>query len=84
MTLLDLSKAPKLNKPVHRILWLAELDDLIQIELYDAYREAYFEARQQGQLESAIEVGPFSRTQAMRLTREQNEALGRQIRWNAL
>ena len=77
--LLPLDQAP--SHPVKRVLWLSELDNLVRHELYLAYRKAYFEARQQGMFEYAVEVGPFSRTQAERLTREENETLGRTIRW---
>jgi hypothetical protein len=81
MTLLDLTEAPR--EPVHRVLWLSELSNLLAEELHLAYRKAYFEARQQGTFEVAVEVGPFSRTVALAMTREHNEATGRQLRWEA-
>ena len=80
--ILDLSDAP--GEPVKRILWLSELDQLVRDELDSAYRKAYFKARQQDSFEAAVEVGPFPRTKALRLTRQENEAQGRQVRWNSL
>jgi hypothetical protein len=77
---LDLSDLPK--NPVKRVARLHEIDLQVRAELYEAFRDAYYEARRQGLLDYAIEVGPFSRTVAERLTREANEALGRTLRWH--
>jgi hypothetical protein len=77
---LDLTGLP--DNPVKRVAHLHELDMQLRAEMYEAFREAYYQARRQGLLEYAIEVGPFSRTVAERLTREANEALGRTLRWH--
>ena len=66
---------------LERVLWLAEYRRLVLEEVDEALSEAYFAARMEGRLESAVEIGPHSRRQALRMTRQVNEARGRQVRW---
>lgn len=66
---------------LERVLWLAEYRRLVLDELDERLSQAYFQARLEGRLASAVELGPHSRRTALRMTRQVNEARGRQIRW---
>lgn len=78
--LLDLSACP--SDPVEKIVWLDTVLAAVADELEPVYERAYFDARLQGRLGAAIEVGRASRKRALALTRRHNNASGRQVRWN--
>jgi hypothetical protein len=77
--LLDLSTAP--TDPVERIFWLDGVLAKVEAELTEQYGEAYFQARLEGRFEAALRVGRTSRTRALKMTRQVNEASGRSVRW---
>lgn len=52
-----------------------------QREADEAWRECFFEARLGGWLEEAVRSSPHSRTQALAMTRAENERRGRSVRW---
>lgn len=79
MPLLNLEPAP--DDPIERIMWLSGVMDQAKVELDQALAASYFEARLQGRLVDAITVGPYARTTVLALTRRENEARGRQVRW---
>lgn len=62
---------------VERLGWI---NDQIA-DLLDAQRVALFDARLEGRLEDAIAASGLSRKRALALTRQENEARGRMIRW---
>jgi hypothetical protein len=63
--------------PLALLAWINErytrLDELRQ--------KAIFEARLEGHLDQAIEISGLSRKQALALSRHENEARGRVVRW---
>ena len=67
--------------PVTRLRLLTEQRGRLLGALDDQIAQAYFDARVEGCFEEALEVGPWSRTVAVRATRNVNEALGRHVRW---
>lgn len=77
--ILNLSSAPK--DPIERIIWLDGVADAVRRELYEAYSEAYFNARLQRRFDTALEVGKTSRKRALAMTRRHNERTGRSVRW---
>lgn len=78
--LLILSDAP--DDPIERILWLSGAAEAAKREIEVAFAEAYFTARLEGRFDAAVEIGPFARSAALRLTRQQNDRTGRMVRWN--
>jgi hypothetical protein len=78
--LLNLSNAP--TDPVERIIWLDGVNEQVRAELEEEYAAAYFAARLQRRLDTAIKVGRASRKRALAWTRRQNERTGRSVRWN--
>jgi uncharacterized membrane protein len=77
--LLDYDDAP--DDALQRIIWLADLEDLVRDEIDLQLQVAYFDARLQGRLEIALEIAPHGRKTLLAMTRRENEARGRQIRW---
>lgn len=79
-TLLDLSDAPE--EPLRRLIWLSGVKEQVRTELDAEYQCIYFTMRMEGTLDHAIDLGEHSLTQIMAFTRNENEARGRQVRWN--
>jgi hypothetical protein len=77
--ILNLTDAP--SDPIERILWLSGVREQADAELAEAFAAAYFDARLQGQLETAIKAGPFARQRALAYTRAENQRRGRTVRW---
>jgi len=77
--ILNLSTMP--NDPVERVIWLDGVAEAVRRELYEAYSEAYFNARLQRRFETALELGKTSRKRALAMTRHHNERTGRSVRW---
>lgn len=67
---------------IRRLRTLTERRDALLGDLEEQLAVAYFEARVAGRFEQALQVGPWSRTVAVRATRNVNEATGRHIRWS--
>lgn len=63
-----------------RNLTQRRLDMLVDLD--EQIAQAYFDARVAGRFDQALEVGPWSRTVAVRATRNVNEAQGRHMRWS--
>ena len=59
------------------------LDTLLaaQAEVDAGWRNLYFEARLQGRLEQVVATAPHSLNKALAMTRRENEARGRRVRW---
>lgn len=79
ISLLNLTEAPK--DPIERILWLSGVREQALSELDAAFAEAYFEARLQQRLDTAISAGPYARKRVLAYTRHENQRRGRAIRW---
>lgn len=80
MNYIDFSEAP--DNPVERLVWLSGLDQALRKEINAAWQNAYFDARQQGMLGKAIDLGLHARKRILAWTRHENEARGRVItRW---
>jgi len=62
-------------------MWLSGVHEQAERELAAAYSAAYFEARLQRRLDSAVEVGPHSRKRVLAFTRAENQRRGRSVRW---
>jgi hypothetical protein len=77
--LVDLRKAP--TEALHRIVWLDEYLRLVHEEVDAELQRCYFEARLQGQLDAALAIAPHGRKAFLRMTRNENEARGRAVRW---
>ena len=67
---------------IRRLRTLTERRNALLCDLEQQIAVAYYEARVAGRFEQALEVGPWSRTVAVRATRHVNESLGRHIRWS--
>lgn len=76
--ILDLTQAP--STPLERILWLSGVMDEVKTELSAEYQAAYFEARSQGMLKAAVDLGIHSRKSILAMTRHENQARGVVIR----
>lgn len=79
MNLLDLSEAPK--DPIERVMWLSGVKEQATKELNAAFAEAYFEARLQHRLDTAVAAGPYARKRVLAFTRGENQRRGRVVRW---
>lgn len=77
--LLRLDDAPK--DPIERIIWLSGVKEQAAKELDEAFAEAFFEARLQHRLETAITAGPYARKRVLAYTRAENQKRGRTVRW---
>lgn len=77
--LLNLDAAPR--DPIERLLWLTGVKERAAEELDDALGRAYFEARLERRLDSAIAAGPYAKKRVLALTRRENARRGRPVRW---
>jgi hypothetical protein len=77
--ILNLSAAPE--DPVERVMWLSGVAEAAHAELDEAFADAYFEARLEGRLETAIKAGPYAKKRVLAYTRAENERRGRTVRW---
>lgn len=77
--ILNLGDAP--TDPIERLQWLTGAKEQFKIELDAALAEAYFTARLEQRLESAIEAGPYARKRVLAYTRQENQKRGRTVRW---
>jgi hypothetical protein len=81
--ILDFSDAP--DHPIERLVWLSGVMAEAKEELNAEYQRTYFEARSQGMMKQAINLGIHSRKTALAFTRHENNARGRVIRrWEDL
>lgn len=69
------------SDPLERIAWLRQERERILAEIDEEFAKSYFRARLQGQIEQAIEIGPYSKKVVLKMTRQQNALRGTQIRW---
>jgi hypothetical protein len=76
--ILDFTQAPA--TPIERLMWLSGVMDQAKTELNAEYQRTYFEARSQGMLKSAVDLGIHSRKTVLAFTRHENNARGRIIR----
>lgn len=76
--ILDLSQAP--TTPIERLMWLSGVNAEVKAELSAEYQRTYFEARSQGLLKPAVDLGLHSRKTILALTRHENNRRGRIIR----
>lgn len=77
--LLNLNDAPE--DPIERIMWLTGVKEQATAELDAAFGAAYFAARLEHRLDTAIKAGPFARKRVLAYTRKENQKRGRTIRW---
>lgn len=77
--LLNMEDAPE--DPIERIMWLSGVKQQANAELDDALGAAYFSARLQRRLDTAVAAGPYARKRVLALTRRENEKRGRTVRW---
>lgn len=80
MSLLNLDDMPK--DPIEAVMWLSGVQEQAKKELDEAFGSAYFEARLQSRLESAVNAGPYARKRALAYSRAENQRRGRAVRWN--
>lgn len=76
--ILDFSEAPA--TPIERLLWLSGVMEEARAELSREYQRTYFEARSQGMLKPAVDLGIHSRKTILAMTRHENQRLGVIIR----
>jgi hypothetical protein len=79
MSILSTSEAP--DDPIERLLWLSGAAEAAKAEIEDAFAKAYFEARLSGRLDAAVGLGLHSKSTVLRLTRRENNASQRMVRW---
>lgn len=77
--IIDLTHKPA--DPILAIQWLSEVRERVDVEIEQAFAEAYFDARLRGQFDHALRHGPFGKKKALALTRRVNNARARMIRW---
>lgn len=78
--ILNLTPAP--DDPIERLMWLSGVAEQAQKELTQAYQTAYYEARLSGRFRSAVRLSLHSKKRALQMTRRENNARGRTVRWN--
>lgn len=76
---IDLNDAPK--DPIERLVWLSGAQEAFDNQIEPMWRKAYFQARQTGRLDAALNLGFHSRKKIMSFTRAENERTGRQWKW---
>lgn len=67
--------------PIERLVWLSGAKEAFDNQITPMWQTAYFEARQTGRLDAALNLRLHSRKRVMSWTRAENERLGRQWRW---
>jgi hypothetical protein len=77
--LLNLEQMP--TDPIERVMWLSGVKEQVTRELDDQFSEAYFQARLEHRLETAIKAGPFAKKRVLAYTRRENQRRGRTVRW---
>jgi hypothetical protein len=77
---IDLTDPPK--DPIERLVWLSGARDAFDQIVTPMWQRAYFEARQTGRLDAALDLNLHSRKKIMQFTRAENERTGRMWRWN--
>jgi hypothetical protein len=77
--MVDFSDAP--DTPIERLMWLSGVKEAVDNELEAQWRQAYFTARQQGLLDTALNLRYHSNKRVMAYTRAENERRGRMWRW---
>ncbi len=77
--ILDLSDMP--HDALERLLWLSGVREQVEAELLPAWRAAYYDARLQQRLDAAEALGLHSHKRIMAMTRAENNARGRGVRW---
>lgn len=80
MEILNLEQAP--SDPIERLMWLSGVKEKAAEELDAAFASAYFEARLEQRLDSAVKAGPYARKRVLAYTRAENQRRGRTVRWN--
>lgn len=78
--ILDLTEMP--HDPIERVLWLSGVKEQVNRELDAAFGEAYYTARLQRRLISAMTAGPHAMKRVLAYTRHENDRRGRSVRWN--
>lgn len=76
--ILDFSEAPA--TPIERLMWLSGVMEEARAELSAEYQRTYFDARSQGMLKEAVNLGIHSRKTCIAMTRHENQRLGVIIR----
>lgn len=76
---IDFTEAPE--DPIERLMWLSGARASFEAQVNAQWQRAYFEARQQGRFDSALDLGYHSEKRALAWTRAENEARGRMMRW---
>lgn len=69
------------HDPIERLLWLSGAAEAAKAEIEDAFAKAYYEARLSGRLDVAVDLGLHSKSTVLRLTRRENNASQRMVRW---
>lgn len=77
--LLNLDDLPR--DPIERVMWLSGVKEQVEKELDAAFGAAYFEARLQRRLPTAITAGPHAKKRVLAYTRRENQRRGRSVRW---
>jgi hypothetical protein len=77
--ILNLEAAP--TDPIERVMWLSGVMEQAKAELDLAFASAYFEARLQQRLDTAIKAGPYAKKRVLAYTRAENQRRGRAVRW---
>lgn len=78
--LLRLNSAP--DDPIERLVWLGGVKEEVERELDDLFADAYFWARLNGTMHTALDLRLHSRKKAFAYTRKGNEMRGRTVKWN--
>lgn len=66
---------------LERIVWLDELQTMVDAEIRAELQKAYFDARLQGRMAVALEVAPHGRKTFLAMTRRENRLRGQMVRW---
>jgi len=66
---------------LERIVWLGELWDIALDEIMAELQKAYFDARLEGRMPSALALAPHGRKTFLAMTRHENQSRGRMVRW---
>jgi hypothetical protein len=77
--ILNLDNMPR--DSIKRLMWLSGVKEKATDELDQALAEAYYQARLERRLDTALALGLHSRKRVLAWTRRENERRGRTVRW---
>jgi hypothetical protein len=76
---IDFTAAP--TDPIERLMWLSGAREAFDQQLAAEFQKAYFDARRTARFDVALGLHLHSKKRALAMTRHENEARGRMLKW---